>query len=53
MSLCPFETLAKEKKSPFCDLFSLDELDGYEYEQDLSKYYGTGYVADGFPPHEC
>lgn len=44
ISLCPFETVAKEKKSAFCDLFSQSDFNGYEYFGDLGKYYGTGYV---------
>ncbi|KAL1748694.1 histidine phosphatase superfamily [Schizophyllum fasciatum] len=43
MSLCPFDTLAKEKPSPFCDLFTQDEFEGFAYVGDLDKYYGTGY----------
>ncbi|KAF8998836.1 phytase [Cyathus striatus] len=47
MSLCPFETLAKEARSPFCALFEGGVLgtgwEGFEYEGDLDKYYGTGY----------
>ncbi|KAF8998839.1 histidine phosphatase superfamily, partial [Cyathus striatus] len=47
MSLCSFETLAKETRSPFCALFEGGVLgtgwEGFEYEGDLDKYYGTGY----------
>ncbi|KAL1717371.1 histidine phosphatase superfamily [Schizophyllum commune] len=43
MSLCPFDTLANETPSPFCDLFTEDEFDGFAYVGDLDKYYGTGY----------
>ncbi|KAG1743644.1 histidine phosphatase superfamily [Suillus paluster] len=43
MSLCAFETVFEEKTSPFCDLFSLEEFQAYEYYQDLLKYYKTGY----------
>ena len=42
ISLCPFETVAKETPSAFCDLFSLDEFEGFEYFGDLNKFYGTG-----------
>jgi hypothetical protein len=45
ISLCPFETLAKETRSPFCDLFSKAEFHGFEYSGDLDKYYGTGFVS--------
>jgi len=44
MSICAFETVSDEKASPFCDLFTLEEFQAYEYYQDLLKYYGTGYV---------
>jgi len=31
MHLCPFETVAKEKLSPFCPLFSGKDFQIYEY----------------------
>lgn len=43
MPLCPFETVATEKKSPFCALFTKEEFQNYEYYMDLEKYYRTGY----------
>ncbi|TFK33287.1 histidine phosphatase superfamily [Crucibulum laeve] len=43
MTLCPFETVATEKLSRFCDLFSRDEFRQFEYFGDLDKYYNTGY----------
>lgn len=45
MSLCAFETVSEEKVSPFCDLFTLEEFEDFEYYQDLLKYYGTGCVT--------
>jgi hypothetical protein len=48
ISLCPFETAAKNATSSFCDLFTLDDFRGYEYFGDLDKYYGTGLVCDLF-----
>ena len=42
MHLCPFETVAKEKLSPFCPLFSKEDLKVYEYAGDLEKFYNTG-----------
>lgn len=45
MSLCPLETLAKGITSHFCDLFTEEEFEGYEYYQDLDKYYAYGYVS--------
>jgi hypothetical protein len=44
ISLCPFETVAKQVTSPFCGLFSEKEFEAFEYSGDLDKYYGTGYV---------
>jgi hypothetical protein len=44
MHLCPFETVAKEKTSPFCSLFSEQDFKIYEYAGDLEKFYNTGWV---------
>ena len=41
ISLSPFDTLFKETPSPFCDLFSQIDFDGFEYFNDLDKFYGT------------
>ncbi|KAL5487484.1 hypothetical protein ACEPAI_5592 [Sanghuangporus weigelae] len=46
ISLCAFDTLAKEEPSPFCDLFDSSDFNGFEYYGDLNKYYGTGYGQD-------
>ncbi|KAF8549949.1 acid phosphatase [Imleria badia] len=43
MSLCPFDTVAHEVPSPWCDLFTYDEWASYEYYGDLGDYYGNGY----------
>lgn len=43
MHLCPFETVAKEKLSPFCFLFPTEDFEIYEYAGDLEKFYNTGY----------
>ncbi|KLO05907.1 phosphoglycerate mutase-like protein [Schizopora paradoxa] len=43
MSLCSFDTIAKEERSPFCSLFNSTEFEDYEYFHDLDKYYKTGY----------
>ncbi|KAI0076913.1 phytase [Panus rudis PR-1116 ss-1] len=45
ISLCPFETVFNEKKSPFCDLFESEPgaFSGFAYSGDLDKYYNTGY----------
>ena len=44
ISLCPFETVAKETKSAFCTLFEgiPGAFSGFAYTGDLDKYYGTG-----------
>ncbi|KAF7795764.1 hypothetical protein EIP86_006931 [Pleurotus ostreatoroseus] len=42
MALCPFETLAHERPSPFCGLFSDEEFRALEYFGDVEKYYKTG-----------
>ena len=45
MALCPFETVAFERPSPFCDLFTPDEWESLEYYGDVEKYYKTGCVV--------
>ncbi|KAJ5509426.1 hypothetical protein N7527_011569 [Penicillium freii] len=46
MDICPFDTVSRtsdaSKLSPFCDLFTQDEWNQYDYLQSLSKYYGYG-----------
>ena len=44
ISLCPFETVFREKRSPWCDLFATEKgaFSGFEYSGDLDKYYNTG-----------
>lgn len=49
VSLCPFETIAKETPSAFCGLFTLEDFQGFEYFGDLGKFYGTGCVVSLFP----
>ena len=44
MSLCPFDTVAHEAPSPWCDLFTPEEWVSYEYYGDLIDYYGNGWV---------
>jgi len=44
MSLCPFDTVAHEAPSPWCDLFTLEEWASYEYYGDLNDYYRNGWV---------
>ena len=44
MHLCPFETVAKKKLSPFCSLFSKEDFEIYEYAGDLEKFYNAGYA---------
>ena len=44
LSMCPFDTLAHEQRSPFCALYAeLAGGPGFSYTGDLDKYYGTGY----------
>ncbi|KAH0840375.1 histidine phosphatase superfamily [Lanmaoa asiatica] len=43
MSLCPFDTVAHEAPSQWCDLFTPEEWASYEYYGDLVDYYGNGY----------
>ncbi|KAG8410269.1 hypothetical protein J3458_017983 [Metarhizium acridum] len=40
--LCGFESQITGRLSPFCDTFTQDELEQYEYLQDLRYYYGLG-----------
>ncbi|KAM0786582.1 hypothetical protein ACM66B_002038 [Microbotryomycetes sp. NB124-2] len=44
--LCAFETLAHQRMSPFCKLFTDDEWPQIEYHGDLGKYYGFAYGND-------
>jgi hypothetical protein len=41
-SLCSFDTLTSEKKSPWCGIFEREDFEAFEYYGDLNKYYGTG-----------
>lgn len=40
--LCGFESQILRKTSPFCSVFTEEEILQYEYRQDLRYYYGTG-----------
>ncbi|KAI9930597.1 hypothetical protein MW887_011351 [Aspergillus wentii] len=40
--LCAFETQITGRRSPWCEVFTEDEVRQYEYRQDLRYYYGTG-----------
>jgi acid phosphatase len=44
--LCGFETQITGRRSPFCDIFTEDEILQYEYAQDLRYWYGTGLGSD-------
>ncbi|KAF2158421.1 hypothetical protein M409DRAFT_71657 [Zasmidium cellare ATCC 36951] len=44
--LCGFETQIAGKRSPWCDVFTDDEILQYEYAQDLRYWYGTGLGTD-------
>ncbi|KAF1979613.1 acid phosphatase PHO12 precursor [Bimuria novae-zelandiae CBS 107.79] len=44
--LCGFETQITGKRSPFCDIFTDEEILQYEYAQDLRYWYGVGLGTD-------
>lgn len=44
--ICGFESQITGRLSPFCDTFTQEELEQYEYHQDLRYYYGVGPGAD-------
>ncbi|KAH8178128.1 histidine phosphatase superfamily (branch 2) domain-containing protein [Sarocladium implicatum] len=44
--ICGFESQILGRLSPFCDTFTQEELEQYEYQQDLRYYYGVGPGAD-------
>jgi hypothetical protein len=44
--VCGFESQITGRLSPFCDTFTQDELEQYEYLQDLRYYYGVGPAAN-------
>ncbi|KAI0677679.1 phytase [Trametes maxima] len=44
LTLCAFETVASERRSPFCDVYEeLGAASAFAYNADLDKFYGTGY----------
>ncbi|KPM42070.1 hypothetical protein AK830_g4473 [Neonectria ditissima] len=46
--LCGFESQILGRLSPFCDIFTDEELKQYEYSNDLRYYYGLG-PGSGLP----
>jgi hypothetical protein len=44
--LCGFETQITGRRSPFCELFTENEVLQYEYAQDLRYWYGNGLGSD-------
>ncbi|KAL6407284.1 Histidine acid [Ilyonectria robusta] len=44
--LCGFESQITGRLSPFCDVFTDEELKMYEYSNDLRYYYGVGPGTD-------
>ncbi|KAJ8116174.1 hypothetical protein OPT61_g2329 [Boeremia exigua] len=44
--LCGFETQITGRRSPFCDIFTEEEVLQYEYAQDLRYWYGPGPGSD-------
>lgn len=45
ISLCPFESVAKQKLSQVCNIFEPQDFANFEWARNVDKYYGTGYVA--------
>ncbi|KAJ5281211.1 phosphoglycerate mutase-like protein [Penicillium angulare] len=45
--LCAYESQIRGNLSPWCNVFTEDELRNYAYSQDLSYYYDVGPGADG------
>ncbi|KAI0650867.1 phytase [Trametes meyenii] len=44
LTLCAFETVATEQRSPFCNVYEeLKASTAFAYNADLDKFYGTGY----------
>lgn len=48
--LCGYESQITGNLSPWCGVFTEDELRSYAYSQDLSYYYSVGPGADGPAP---
>jgi acid phosphatase len=44
--LCGFETQITGRRSPFCEIFTEEEILQYEYAQDLRYWYGNGLGSD-------
>ena len=42
--LCPFETVTKERLSPFCPMFSEEDFEIYEYTVSIEKFYNRRYA---------
>ncbi|CAI7597179.1 unnamed protein product [Penicillium glandicola] len=40
--MCAYESQIEGRLSPWCDVFTKDELRNYAYSQDLSYFYGVG-----------
>ncbi|KAJ5951590.1 uncharacterized protein N7479_010003 [Penicillium vulpinum] len=45
--ICAYESQIVGRVSPWCDVFTQDELRNYAYEQDLNYYYTVGPGSDG------
>ncbi|XP_006456955.1 hypothetical protein AGABI2DRAFT_78719 [Agaricus bisporus var. bisporus H97] len=43
ISLCPFDSVAKQEPSQFCNIFEPEDFTNFEWGMNLDKYYGTGY----------
>jgi hypothetical protein len=44
ISLCPFDTVAKQELSQFCHIFEPEDFINFEWGMNIDKYYGTGLV---------
>jgi hypothetical protein len=42
LQLCAFDSVAHEHASPFCNIFSEEEFQLFEYSGDVDKFYNTG-----------
>lgn len=45
ISLCPFDSVAKQEPSQFCNIFEPEDFTNFEWGMNLDKYYGTGLVT--------
>ena len=53
MNLCTFESVAKDRLSPFCSMFSEEDFEIYEYAGDIQKFYNKGCACVAPLPLAC